>query len=130
MHYLIVGIVALTIGTVVAVVANAIEHLPMVVCLAWPRSGCCNIRSRSYKDESRYHRQTARHSEKKRDEEKSNAKIIAPTEEQIRAYGGVGYRQVTRKAHEVVNQQERIDSIAEAVVNVQEERLPDEPGSK
>ncbi len=67
---------------------------------------------------------------KKRDEEKSNAKITTPTEEQIKAYGGVVYRQVTRNARAIVNQQERIVSAGDFVVHVHEERSPDEPESK
>ena len=67
---------------------------------------------------------------KRRDEENSNAKIVVPTEEQIKAFGGVVYRQVTRNARKVVNQQERLDSTVNVVVNVQEEKLPDERESK
>ena len=62
---------------------------------------------------------------KKRDDEKSNAKILAPTEEEIRVYGGVSYRQVTRAAHLIVTQQERVQA-RDFVVDVAEETSRDE----
>jgi hypothetical protein len=49
---------------------------------------------------------------------------------QNKAYGGVVYRQVTRNARAIVNQQERIVSAVDFVVHVHEERSPDEPESK
>ncbi|HYL76199.1 MAG TPA: hypothetical protein VEU96_18460 [Bryobacteraceae bacterium] len=60
-------------------------------------------------------------SRKKRDLEKSNAAILVPTQEEISKYGGFVYRQVSRKAHVIVNRHEQVES-REFVVNSDEER--------
>lgn len=60
-------------------------------------------------------------SRKKRELEKSSAAILVPTQEEISKYGGFVCRQVARKAHLIVNQQERVES-KEFVVNSDEER--------
>jgi hypothetical protein len=62
---------------------------------------------------------------KKQDDEKSKAKILAPTEEEIRVYGGVSYRQVTRTAHLIVTQQER-PLPRDFIVGVTEEKSREE----
>ena len=130
MHYLIVAIVAITIGTVTAVITDEIEHMRWMAVLFGFAAGAVTFALGATKTSLDIIDKRLDIRKKKRDEEKSNAKIVAPTDEQIRAYGGVVYRQVTRTAREIVNQQERIESIAEVVVNVQEERSPDEPDSK
>ena len=58
---------------------------------------------------------------KKTELEDSKATIVVPTEEDIGKYGGVVYREVARRAHLIVNQQERVQS-REFVSSSSEER--------
>ena len=130
MHYVIVAIVAITIGTVTAVITDGIEHVRWISVLLGLVAGALTFGLGVTKTSLDIIDKRLDIRKKKRDEEKSNAKIITPTEEQIKAYGGVVYRQVTRNAREIVNQQERIVSAVDFVVHVHEERSPDEPESK
>jgi hypothetical protein len=126
MHYLIVAIASIAIGTVTATIADAIEHVRWVSLLFGLAAGAVTFGLGATKTSLDIIDKRLDIRKKKRDEENSSAKIVIPTNEQIKAYGGVVYRQVTRNARKVVNQQERLDSAVNIVVNVQDEKLPDE----
>ena len=130
MHYLIVAIVAIAIGAVTAAITDAIEHVRWVSLLLGLAAGAVTFGLGATKTSLDIIDKRLDIRKKKRDEENSNAKIVVPTEEQITAYGGVVYRQVTRNACEIVNQQERIICAVDFVVHVQEEQSPDKPESK
>ena len=123
MHYLIVAIVAIAIGAVTATIADAIEHVRWVSLLLGVAAGAVTFGLGATKTSLDIIDKRLDIRRKKRDEENSNAKIVVPTEEQIKAYGGVVYRQVTRNARKVVNQQERLDSTVNVVAYVQERSL-------
>jgi hypothetical protein len=126
MHYLIVAIASIAIGAVTATIADAIEHVRWVSLLFGLAAGAVTFGLGATKTSLDIIDKRLDIRKKKRDEENSSAKIVIPTNEQIKAYGGVVYRQVTRNARKVVNQQERLDSAVNIVVNVQDEKLPDE----
>jgi hypothetical protein len=123
MHYLIVAIAAIAIGTVTAAIADATEHVRWVSLLLGLAAGAVTFGLGATKTSLDIIDKRLDIRRKKRDEEHSNAKIVVPTEEQIKAYGGVIYRQVTRNAPRVVNQQERLDATVNVVANVQERSL-------
>jgi hypothetical protein len=123
MHYLIVAIAAIAIGTVTAAIADATEHVRWVSLLLGLAAGAVTFGLGATKTSLDIIDKRLDTRRKKRDEEHSNAKIVVPTEEQIKAYGGVIYRQVTRNAPRVVNQQERLDATVNVVANVQERSL-------
>ena len=125
MHYLIVAIGAIAIGTVTTAITDAIEHVRWMAVLLGLAAGAVTFCLGATKTSLDIIDKRLDIRRKNRDEDKSNAKIIAPSEEQIRAYGGIVYRQVTRKAHQVVNQRERIETTLAVVVNVEEERSSD-----
>jgi hypothetical protein len=56
----------------------------------------------------------------KKDLQKLDARVTLPSEQQIRKYGGIVYRQITRAAHLRVTEQEQI-SAKTFVVDVKEE---------
>jgi riboflavin biosynthesis pyrimidine reductase len=117
MHYLIVTIVAIAIGSVTATITDAIEHVRWVSLLLGLSAGAVTFGLGATKTSLDIIDKRLDIRKKKRDEENSNAKILVPTEEQIKAYRGVVHRQVTRNARKVVNQQERLDSTVDDELN-------------
>src|ERR1035438_9324780 len=86
MHYVIVAIVAITIGTVTAVITDGIEHVRWISVLLGLVAGALTFGLGVTKTSLDIIDKRLDIRKKKRDEEKSNAKIITPTEEQIKAY--------------------------------------------
>ena len=123
MNYLIVLAGAAVVGVLGGLVADFIDHTRWVSVLVGLVAGAITFGLGITKTVLEIREKHLDIEKKSTERKESGAAIVKPTKEEILRYGGSVYRQVTRKAHLIVTQRERLEP-REFVADCEEERLP------